>query len=154
MAFQAQRDDGKGEVELETRATLVGNSGAGRCANKISNIRTPGDMGYGEGPSVTANAQQSVRPGTRVVSQTGRNLETTVGDEVLAGVIAGRARGDQPMDNWQTRDASGLELQVPTAFGMKRQSDPSFLQRKSELPWRLDTSARGNAAEEAHQPPK
>lgn len=146
MAFQAQRDNAKGGVELKKSGNPASQIVRTEAPDEISNIRSPGNMGYGEGSSVTANAQQSVRPGTRVVSRLGRNLETTVGDEVLAGVIAGRARGDQPMDNWQTRDASGLELQVPTAFGMKRQSDPSFLQRKSELPSRLDTSAEENPA--------
>ena len=137
MAFQAQRDNAKGGVELRKSGNPASQIVRTEAPDEISNIRSPGNMGFGEGSSIAANAQQSVRPGTRVVSRLGRNLETTVGDEVLAGVIAGGARGDKALQNWQTRGVDGLEPPVPTHPSMSRQQGDYSTIGRAPLPAKL-----------------
>jgi hypothetical protein len=136
MAFQAQRDNAKGGVELKKSGNVASQLVRTESPDTITNPKTAG-VGYGEGSAIAANEQQSVRPGKRVVSRLGLNMEQTVGDEVLGGVITGRARGDQTMPNWQTRDVTGLEPRVPDhPNAVRQQADYNSIGR-APLPAKL-----------------
>jgi len=111
--------------------------------DELTNIRNPqGGSGYGQ----NAPQPSSVAPGKAVESALASNLrqsqvadtETDVLSMVIAGGIAGRGDAIPADDDYN--DAGGQlrtvsDKMYPATFGMKRQQDPSILDKaKPSLP--------------------
>lgn len=144
MAYQVNRSNSKGGVELSVGRNPAAQINRTEPPDEVSCVRSPTNAGYGENGPQNGIAQ-SVRPGNRVVSRLGQNMEN---DEVLAGVIAGARRGDKPVNDWQTRSTDGLGkpggYEVGVHPNMVRNQDPSILARKDQLPKNLDEAAEEN----------
>ncbi len=76
MAYQVNRSNSKGGVELSVGRNPAAQINRTEPPDEVSRVRSPTNAGYGENGPQNGIAQ-SVRPGNRVVSRLGQKWRTT-----------------------------------------------------------------------------